>query len=370
MNSAFKKILIFIFVSWTFFTIGPIFAQEKKPEIILENGIYYCLQPNGEKVMIVRELEYGGNNKAKLSPDGKYVVYTTTNGLGFEGEGRDLFSCKTDGSERTFLHKFVYGINYWIWVSKGTKKFIIVAGGQGGETSGIYVLDSQKGTILLNFPVDSVELTEGKGCVKIKGYRFEKELCADELFYITQEHPFNCQVFWNDYDIYLTTEREPIVNYQKCEKLISPIYKSLSPEEKTLYKGICDSFSVRYGLFAEANFSADKKSVNFRMSGIWGKYDLKSRKIVSFDFNGELSLKVYYSPKGKYLAILKTEQPESKKIEFFENLGEAIFKPIFTKEFDKDIIISNIVWSQEDEEKMYYSLDSLMIDLKKRESGK
>ncbi len=120
MNKINYLLLSLIFIS------GIAYPGESKVKIIQENG-YYCTQlETGEKFQIVRQWEPQSPNTVVLSPDLKYVAYTTSNHLGFESEGRDVYYCKIDGSERTFLHKFGFAVDTLLWDSYAERNFIFV----------------------------------------------------------------------------------------------------------------------------------------------------------------------------------------------------------------------------------------------------
>lgn len=107
-------------------TYGVGHSEQGKIKIVFCDD-YYCTQmPTGEEYKIVKQVDWAPN-RLTLSPDEKYVAYTASNGLGFENEGRDVFFCKVDGSERIFLHKFESSMDTLIWASSGVRDFIFVA---------------------------------------------------------------------------------------------------------------------------------------------------------------------------------------------------------------------------------------------------
>jgi hypothetical protein len=358
-------------------------AESNAPEIILENGFYYVVQPNGKKVAIVSEQKPFALNKAKLSPDGRYVVYTTSNGLGFECEGRDLFSCKTDGTKRTFLQKFQAHVKDWIWVTKGKNSFLIVnLDGEGGP--GIWVLDFNKKKLLLSFSGDSVEVIEGTDCYKIVGIRKETKICPDELVQIRQKVTIKPKILinWMGDAVYFSTEREPIFGYKEVLECFTPVYEMLSPEERTLYRAIQEGFAGRGAYFPEQSTSLAgdsitfsilaQDSITFSISEMNGRFNLRKKRVEFLDIGGELSLKAFRSPRGTYLGILKTEHTGIKKLTILSKKPDASWGNVLTKEFSVDAAVSNLEWSKADETKIYYSLkegtvtkDSCVIDLTK-----
>lgn len=349
-------------------------AEPNAPEIILENGFYYVVQPNGEKVAIVGEQEPFALNKAKLSPDGRYVVYTTSNGLGFECEGRDLFYCKTDGTERTFLHKFETHIDDWIWITKGKRKFLIVIGKECMTGSGIWVLDFNKKQLLLSFPGDSVEKIGNNECYKIVEGRKGSEICVDQFIHIKAQDIPEPQVFvnWMGDQVYLSTEKGPVFGSDDVLKCFEPVYDLLSMQERSSYTEIHQRLSDRIASFVEEPISLAKNKITFSISGMHGQFDLQRRKVQVLDIGGDLSLKVFCSPNGKHMAILKAEPTQDKKLIILNKAKEGAWKNVLTKEFSRDATISNLEWSKADETKIYYSLkegvvtkDSCLIDLTK-----
>ncbi|KPK75184.1 MAG: hypothetical protein AMJ89_04670 [candidate division Zixibacteria bacterium SM23_73] len=352
-------------------------AESETPEIILENGFYYVVQPNGEKVAIVKEHEPWAPNKAELSPDRQYVVYTTANGLAFECEGRDLFYCKTDGTERTFLHKFDAHVDDWIWVTKDNRNFLIVINKGSMSGPGIWVLDFDKKKLLLRFYGHAVERIEGTDCYKLIGIRKERKICPDELLRISHEETSKPQVFtdWSATQVYLSTERAPILGYKEILGAFAAAYQVLPTDQRILYREILEGLASGNVFFGAEAPSTKKNVFTFWVNSMPGSFNLQKRKVDFLDIGGELSLKAFWSPLGRYLAVLKTESPGIKKLIILGMIGYGVWENVLTKEFSADAIISNLEWSQEDETKIYYSLkegtvlkDSCVIDLTK--SGK
>jgi len=369
-----KDYLFLLMLILLLIPLGNSIAESDTPEIILENGFYYVVQPNGEKVTIVKEHEPWALNKAKLSPDRQYVVYTTANFLGFECQGRDLFWCKIDGTERTFLHKFELYINDWLWLSKDDRDFLIALSWEGMA----WVLDFNKKKLLLSFPGDSVEKIEGAECYKMVGIRFgirkEREICADSLVQIREQATPQPQVFidWMGDLVYLSNQRDPIFGYNEVLKCFSPVYDILFPQEKAYYKEIREAFSHRTAYFPAEATSLRRSRIKFSISGMRGEFDLQRKKVEFLDIGGELSLKVFPSPLGRYMAVTKIEPIGTKELIILRKSGTDSWENLLTKKFSKDATISNLEWSKEDETKIYYTLreaevskDSCLIDLTK-----
>lgn len=105
-------------------TNADLWSKEK--EIVLENHVYYVIHPNGEKVVIASTRTAGGPPvEAIFSPDSSYVAYTTSSGLGWEGAGRDLCYCKSDGSEKTLILSSTTVIQHLNWITATGKEYIV-----------------------------------------------------------------------------------------------------------------------------------------------------------------------------------------------------------------------------------------------------
>lgn len=366
-NHSLLVVLIFLLI-----LLSSVVSESKTPEIILENGFYYVVQPNGEKVAIVREQEPGALNKAQLSPNGQYIIYTTYNGLGFESGGRDLFYCKTDGTARTFLHKFELYIDYWVWLSKDDRDFLVVHAMEGK----VWVLEFNKKKLLFSFTSDSVEKIEGKECCKAFGMKAGimkgEEICADQLTQITDKDVAGPELYvnWMGDQVYLSNKQYSIFGSDDILTCFEPVYDLLSMQERSSYREIHHRLSEHIASFAEEPFSLARNKIVFSIGGMHGQYDLHKRKVEMLDIGGDLSLKLFCSPKGKYMAILKTEPSKAKKIIILNKGKDATWKNTLTKKFSANATLSNLEWSKQDETKIYYSLkegdlskDSCLIDL-------
>lgn len=347
-------------------------AESDTAKIISEDGYFYVVRPDGKKVTIVKEHEPWAMNKAKLSPDRQYVVYTTANGLAFECEGRDLFYCKTDGTQRTFLHKFPAYVEDWIWLTKDTRSFLIVINRGSMSGPGIWVLDFDKRQLLMSFRGDSVEVIPDTDCYRLVKIRTEREICADELVRILEEETPQPEVFvnWMGDLVYLSIERDPLFGSKEVLEYFALVFNALSSPERTLYQDLRNEVTDGVALFAnEATFLAGNM-IAFSMEGLQGEFDLQTRRVQFLDLGGDLSLKAFWSPQNRYVAILKTESSVTQNMVILRKTPQESWKSILTKEFSINASISNLEWSKEDETKIYYSLkegevlkDSCLIDL-------
>ena len=368
----FKTVLILQFILFC-----HLIAESKTPQIVLENGFYYVIQPNDERVVIIPEQEPWAYNKAKISPDGKHVFYTTANGLGFESAGRDLFFCNTNGTERTFIHKFEHYVDNWIWLINNNKNYLVVHSLEGGKA---LVLDISQKKLLLSFGADSVEETEDLECCKVFGSKVEKirggELCADELASITDKDIPMPEVFvnWMGDQVYLSTEEDPIFSSDDVLKCFEPIYDLLATQEKSSYREVHHRLSDHSASFVEEPILLVKDKIVFSIANMHGEFDLGRRRIEDLNIGGDLSINVFCSPKGKYMVFLKTEPNRIKKLIILNKTKGASWEEVLTKEFSLDADISKVEWSKQNETKIFYSLkegailkDSCSIDLTKNE---
>lgn len=151
-----SKFLVFA-LGILFLTYAELWSKGK--EIVLENDIYYVIYPDGKKVSIVSSEALGGSPiEVVFSPDSNYVVYIASNGGGFEGEGRDLYYCKTDSSERTLVVSTSAGIGGLNWIKTVEKQYIVFL--QGIEDMGhVRVYDFDKHRMVFD--------TVGLGLVRI-----------------------------------------------------------------------------------------------------------------------------------------------------------------------------------------------------------
>jgi hypothetical protein len=342
------------------------------PEIILEGGYFYAVQPNGEKFVIVKEHEPWAMNKAKPSPNGKYILYTTANGLGFECEGRDLFYCTNDGMERTFLHKFPAYVDDWFWVEKNNRNFLIVLNRGSMSGPGIWVLDLDEKKLLLSFRGDSVERAQDSGCFLLIGIRKERKICPDELIQMSEKMTPLPEIFldWAAIQFYLNSKRDPILSSKEILEAFSTMYRVLPEEQMELYDETLQNL-LRGNVLLGGPFPAGSDDTFvFNCNGISGTFNIQKRMMESLNVRGQLSLQAFWSPYGRYFALLKTELAGIKKLIIWGMIGDEIWENILFKEFSPEVNISNVAWSTSDETKIYYSIqegdlskDSVMIDL-------
>lgn len=153
------KILVFV-LGILFLTYAELWSRGK--EIVLENDMYYVVYPDGKKVSIVSSRSPGGPLvEIIFSSDSSYVAYTADNGTGWEGQGRDLYYCKIDGSERTIVLSTSAGIGGLSWVKTEEKQYIVFGqlAGRAEDMGHVKVYDFEKHQIVFD--------TLGLGLVRI-----------------------------------------------------------------------------------------------------------------------------------------------------------------------------------------------------------
>ena len=362
-----------------FFTLVLLFpafacseAGAEVPEIILEDGYFYAVQPDGKKVVIVKEHEPWAMNKAKPSPDGKGILYTTSNGLGFECEGRDLFCCKTDGTERTFLHKFPAYVEEWFWLTESDRSFLILLNRGSMSGPAVWVLDFDNRKLLMSFPGDSVERIADSQCYKILGIGKEKSVCPDDLIRMAEGEspPSEVHLDWASTGFFLLNERDPILGAREVATAFAMAHQNLAPEERQLYQKTLHTLASGSVLLGGPFPVGHPGSFGFSVDGMSGTFNLQRKKIESLDIGGPLSLGAFWSPQGRYFALLKTELDAGKKLSVWSTTGDGVRGNALVKEFPPEASILKVEWSRDDEAKIHYSLkegpaprDSCLIDL-------
>ena len=342
------------------------------PQIILEEGYFYAVQPDGKKVVIVKKHEPWAMNKARPSPDGNRILYTTSNGLGFECEGRDLFCCRTDGTERTFLHKFPAYVEDWFWLMENDRSFLILLNRGSMSGPGIWVLDFDKRKLLMSFRKDSVERIADSQCFKVPGIGKEKDICPDDLIRMAEGEspPSEVHLDWASIQFFMLNQRDPILGAREVVGAFAAASQNLSAQERQLYEKTLRTLASGSVLFGGPSPVGHPGSFGFSVDGISGTFNLQRKRIESLDIGGPLSLGAFWSPQGRYLALLKTEPDGAKKLIVWSATGDGVWDNVLVKEFSPEATLSNVEWSQHDETKIHYSLkegetskDSCLIDL-------
>jgi hypothetical protein len=337
-------------------TYGAGYSGQDKVRIILENGYYYTQLETGEKYKIVGAWEPQSKNTIVLSPDQEYVAYTTSNYLGFESEGRDVYYCKIDGDERTFLHKFGYSVDTLQWVSIEGRDFIFVISlGCEIADGGIRVIDLESRSIILTLFGDSLSRIQDGDCYLLsckygavpKG---KERICSGELLAIqgTDSSSVGFSTSWGEGDIYVSTQREPILRMRDLPTLAEGLGKDFK-------KFVGDRFFRISGIMPSPErsrivFTGDAGDNRWFL----GLFDLSSRKLLLFDFSDNFVFSsAVWSPDGSHMAILRASGPE-KYIDFYEFTGPGKMELIKAYKVETDRPISDFRWS-DDSKKFYYS---------------
>lgn len=334
-------------------TFGIAYSVQGKVKIVPCDG-HYCTQlESGEEYKIVKQVDWA-LNKLTVSPNEKYVAYTTSNGLGFENEGRDVYYCKTDGSERTFLHKFKFSIDTLLWDSFEDRDFIFVISWDCyQEHGGIQVLDIHSKNLILTFLGDGLEKIEGTNCYQV--YCLDKpvqkgreRICLEDLSTIKEPDSLNLRFFagWSSGDIYISTEREPLIKFSDPKN--PPNQDELSLRSLlwsgrySVSKIIPDVENNRIVFYGERD--------NF---GFFGTFDLKDKKLLLFNLSDSLKFSnPSWSPDGGCLALLRKSNWET-YVDFYEVGEKGEMNLIKTYRVMADRPISDFRWS-DDSKKFYY----------------
>jgi dipeptidyl aminopeptidase/acylaminoacyl peptidase len=354
-------ILLFLFLAY-----GVGYSEQGKVKIVLENGYYYTQLETGEKFEVVKQHEPWAFNKIVLSPDEQYVAYTTSNGLGFESEGRDIFYCKVDGSEKTFLHKFRICVDTLLWESSDERTFIFVIPKNCAVGSkAIAVIDVQTKNVILDFKGDSLLEIQGTDCYKVYYYgkpleTGRQKICLEELSTIKEPIISNASFFtsWIESDIYISTQREPVLRLRDLSKLAEDLGKNFEDfvgDEYFYVNSIVPSLQHNHFVFI-----GEGRSIWF-----FGVFDLKLKKLLLFDYAELIKFSnPTWSPDGRLLAFFKIEERDE-YIDFYEIDEKGGIDKIESYKVTTDRPISDFRWSS-DSKKFYYSY--LFTDYQKVET--
>jgi|GEM_PF-5748442 len=346
-----KIYYIFLFL---LLTCGAGFSEQGKVKIILENGYYYTQLETGEKYQIVAQQDWAPN-KITFSPDENYVAYTTSNWLGFENDGRDVFYCKVDGSERIFLHKFQICVHTLLWESFDGRGYIFVVPKNCGiGPAEIQVIDCQSKNVIFTCAGDSLGEIPGTDCYQVyyngKPSEAEKpKICLRDLQAIKEPDSLNMRFFigWGNWDVYISTQRDQILRFNELSKS--------TREEDQALRGVMwsEPFALSKIIPNQKNnsivfFGGDKTS------GFFGVVDTESKKLLLFDKTDSLKFSnASWSPDGTRFAVIRMSNWQ-KDIDFYEVDEEGKVDLIKSYRVPTDQPLSDFRWS-EDSKKFYYS---------------
>ena len=333
---------------------GVVYSEQSKVKVVFCDD-YYCTQmPTGEEYKIVKQVDWAPN-KVTLSPDEKYVAYTTSNWLGFENEGTDVFYCKVDGSERTFLHKFESSMDTLIWASSGDRDFVFVASwdcapGHGG----IQVIDLKSKALVLTCRGNRLQKIQGTDCYQV--YCLDKpvqqgrqKICFDELRAIQEPDSLNLRFYagYANWDVYVSTQRDQILRFNELSKS--------TREQDQALMGIIwsEQFALSKIIPNQKNYSiiffGDDKT-----SGFFGVVDTENKKLLLFDKSDSLRFSdPTWSPDSRRLAVLRTSDWD-RYFDFYEIDDKGEMNLIKTYRVETDRALSDFRWS-DDSKKFYYS---------------
>jgi hypothetical protein len=332
---------IFCMILFLFLSYGIGFSEQGKVKIVFCDD-YYCTQmPTGEEYKIVKQVDWAAN-KVTLSPDDKYVAYTTSNGLGFENEGRDVFYCMVDGSERTFLHKFQTRMDTLIWISSEGTDFICAA--SWDCALGIGVIDLKSKALILKFRGNRLQKIQGTDCYQVycqdKPVEQDRQkICLEELETIKEPDSFNVRFLqgWSNWDVYVSTQRDQVLTFNE-------VSKSTREQDKALM-GIMWSEP-----FAHSKIIPNQKNdrivffANDSTSGFFGVVDIQNKKLLSFDKTDSSKFSnATWSPDGANLAIVRMSNSQT-YIDFYKVNQREKVNLIRTKSLPGDGQVIDFKW--------------------------
>lgn len=342
---------IFGVILFLFFSYGTGFSEQGKVKIVFCDDFLCTQMPTGEEYKIVKQVDWA-LNRVTLSPDEKYVAYTTSNWLGFENEGRDVFYCKVDGSERTFLHKFQSSMDTLIWIFSEGRDFICAASWDCAV--GIGVIDLKSKDLVLTFGGNRLQKIQGTDCYQV--YCQDKpveqgrqKICLEELTAIKEPDSLNMRFFigWGNWDIYLSTQRDQILRFNELSK-------STVEQEQSLRNIM---FSEQ---FAQSKIVPNQKNSriiffgNDTTSGFFGVVDTDNKQLLSFDTSDSLKFAdASWSPDGNRFAILRMSNGK-RYFDFYRiaKKGETVL--VRTNKVSGDKPVSNFRWSN-DSKTLYFT---------------
>lgn len=335
---------------------GAGYSEQGKVKIILENGYYYTQLETGQKYKIVGGWEPQAKNTIVLSPDQEYVAYTTNNYLGFESWGRDVYLCKINGTERTFLHKFGNPVDTLQWVSIGGKNFIFaVSPGCEIADGGISVIDLESKNVILNLFGDSLSRILDGDCYQIsckygavpKG---GERICSKELLAIegTDSSNTDFSTSWGDGDVYVSTQRESILRMRDLPSLAESLGKD--------FRHFIGDRYFHVSVIVPAPERSRIVFVGEVVENRWffGVFNMNGRKLVLFDYSDNQTFSnPLWSPDGRRLAIFRKSDWD-RYFDFYEIDDKGEMNLIKTYRVETDRPLSDFRWS-DDSKKFYYS---------------
>ena len=322
-----------------FFTTSAAIGSQEL-EIIRENRSFYVLHPDGGKVEIVKEHTGGALNVAVLSPDSKFVFYTDGTGIGFESSGKDLFYCKPDGTERTFLHKIGGNANNVSWINRNGHYYILfleVWGGAGRAF--VDLLDFTNRKMILKIEGWVLKTTEDSECfVMSDGTEPHKgsKMCLDSLLSLGDPDKYNVEIFQGygyPNELYLSTRREPFLNPDF-------FWDDIPQYAETYYGGLGQCFPSRHGWRTAFCVNMDSKS--------W--VGVLNNKTKMFQFSDSITVGEYkynfaWSYCERYLAFVKSLPGKHQEIVVLEFLGNTGYTVKQKLKLEEEREVELVGWS-------------------------
>jgi hypothetical protein len=251
------------------------------------------------------------------------------------------------------LHKFEYDAMSLLWDSVKERDFIFVALMDCHYVyGGIQIIDLKSKDIILTAIGDSLQKIERTDCYQIYCYgkpieKGRQRICLEELLDIKTPDSSNVifQTGWGVSDVYISTQREPVLKIGDLPKLAENLGKKFGEFVKNRYFHISDVvFSAQYNTIAF--IGAGGRSFGF--------FDLGEKKLILFDYSDSLGYaSPTWSPGGSRLALLKRSS-SGEYIDFYELRGEGKIDLIKTYELIAEIPVSGFRWS-DDSETFYFS---------------
>jgi hypothetical protein len=362
------RILIF---TLSIFLLMNIALWSRGKEIVLENHNYYVIHPNGEKVSIVSSQAPGGPwIEVIFSPDSSYVAYTADNGTGWEGQGRNLYYCKTDGGERTLVLSTSAGIDALSWVKTDEKQYIVFVQLAGGaeDMGHPNVYDFEKHQIVFD--------TLGLGLVRIgntpkflvNDFLFsEKKAFVLDLskvpFRISSLDSFpktesDTSRLWCAYAVLQQTEPE----LRRAPVQFIPASWPQDPYNKSEYIDLVDTYP-EFNRLSCLVPSPNGRFVAFSATGSRftcnGILDTKTHKTHALRFFlGTFDGEPCWSPNSEYVAFINLVDSRNKFINVFsiDSVLNSKYPMIAKKEFERPTAKSLKICFSSNSDTLYYEV--------------
>lgn len=330
------------------------YAEQGKVKIVSCDD-YYCTQmPTGEEYKIVKQVDWG-SNKVTLSPDEKYVAYTTSNWLGFENDGRDVFYCKVDGSERIFLHKFQICVHTLLWESFDGRGYIFVVPKNCGiGPAEIQVIDCQSKNVVFTCAGDSLGEIPGTDCYQVyyngKPSEAEKQkICLRDLQAIKEPDSLNLRFFigWGNWDVYISTQRDQILRFDELSK-------STREQDQALRSVMWNEPFALSKIIPNQKNNSIVFFGNDKTSGFFGVVDTENKKLLLFDKTDSAKFSnASWSPDGAHFAVIRLSTWQE-YIDFYRINDKGKVDLIRTKSMTGNGQLSDFKWSS-DSKTFYFS---------------